>query len=327
MYNSIVNMSSVIIMPQVYNDIMDDRIFTRRRSTRIRQRRRRNSTPLPPSIITTLLLSISIIQQTNAGLSIGGVTSTDSCYTALQNAQTISPTTNEPVVDQDGYVQFINELSNNAFTSFQYNSNTDEWGQFPVTNFNDLPSSIREEFYTHACGGAYTICAEAYLYTEGTGDGDSTPSPQQEVYLYQVCTGVEDAIDTELALLPPSPPPTPPLATPKFPTYAPTDESPPTNKPIETISPSSSPITSYTGQIITPLVYNAAITEELTSNELNNPNSSVREHLLATVMTWSSVTRDEYYEDRDYNEGTVTPVPFAEVDGAAYMKVIDVGKY
>ena len=317
---------SSIVLPEAYN-IMNDRISTRRRSTRIRQRRR-NSTPLPTPLITTLLLSISIIQQTNAGLSIGGVTSTDSCYAALQNAQTISPTTNEPVVDQDGYVQFINELSNNAFTSFQYNSNTDEWGQFPVTNFNDLPSSVREEFYTHACGGAYTICAEAYLYTEGTdGDSDMTPSPQQEVYLYQVCTGVEDVIDTELALLPPSPPPTPPLATPKFPTYAPTDESPPTNKTIETTSPSSSPITSYTGQIVTPLVYNAAITEELTSNELNNPNSSVREHLLATVMTWSTVTRDEYYEDRDYNEGTVTPVPFAEVDGTDYMKVIDVGKY
>ena len=317
---------SSIVLPEAYN-IMDDRISTRRRSTRIRQRRR-NSTPLPTSLITTLLLSISIIQQTNAGLSIGGVTSTDSCYAALQNAQTTSPTTNEPVVDQDGYVQFINELSNNAFTSFQYNSNTDEWGQFPVTNFNDLPSSIREEFYTHACGGAYTICAEAYLYTEGTdGDGNTTPSPQQEVYLYQVCTGVEDVIDAELALLPPSPPPTPPLATPKFPTYAPTDESPPTNKPIETMSPSSSPIDSYTGQIITPLVYNAAVTEELTSTELNNPNSLVREHLLATVMTWSSVTRDEYYEDRDYNEGTVTPVPFTEVDAADYMKVIDVGKY
>ena len=264
---------------------------------RLMRRRRRKSSATNDNycnasfIIITLLLSTLLIQQTNAGLSIGGVTSTDSCYTALQNAQ-LSPS--DARVDQVGYVQFINELSSNQFTAFQYNEELDEWGSFPITTFDQLPKSIKEEFWTHSCGGPTTICENAYLYTDGTDSQNDVPSPQQEIYLFQVCKGVEDVIDDELDKLQPTTPSpvTPPTATvPVFPTYAPTISHPPTISPLP---PTSSPIQTFSGTEIVTLIYRAAVTEEITSDQLNNPNDIVREQLLATMTGWSFMVGEAY---------------------------------
>ena len=237
----------------------------------------------------------------------------------------------ENTIDKDGYAFLINELSNNAFTSFRYDEASDSWGYFPVITFNDLPSSIRGEFYTHACGGPYIVCDNAYLYSDGTGDSDSdetTPSAQQEIYLYQVCKGMEDAIDAEVALLPPTPPP---VSTPKpsgyqFPTYPPTVAPLPTVKPVlqPSSSPSSSPMAPVSGEVTIQLVYNAAVTDVITAEELNNndPNSLVREQLLTTMTAWSSVTSDTYnaqqqqpiterqqLQNNNNRELVVTPIP------------------
>jgi hypothetical protein len=104
------------------------------------------------SLIANLALNFfvivtTLIQKANAGVFYGGATSSDGCYGALQSA---TPP-NDNKIDKDGYVKFINELSDYAFTSFQYSEEFDEWGQYPVTTFDELPTTIKKEFYTHAC--------------------------------------------------------------------------------------------------------------------------------------------------------------------------------
>ena len=157
---------------------------------RRRRLRKRGGSPTISIAITLLSLHHAPLTAVEAGLSIGGVTSTDSCYSALQS----NKRPDENVVDRAEYVSFINDLSDDAFTAFQYNEELDKWGYFPVTEFDQLPANVRGEFYRQACGGPLIICDNAFLYTDGTQSGEG-PSPQQEVYLYQVCTGVEEAID------------------------------------------------------------------------------------------------------------------------------------
>ncbi len=53
----------------------------------------------------------------DAGISFGSVTSTDACYAALRNAEMTDGTER---VDKDGYVDFVNDMSNDAFTYFGY---------------------------------------------------------------------------------------------------------------------------------------------------------------------------------------------------------------
>lgn len=141
-------------------------------------------------LVTSIIAALSLLGRANAGISFGGVTSTDACYSALESAAI--PGQNK--VDKNGYVSFINELSNDAFTSFRNDETSDEWGMFPIVEFEELPSSIKGVFYKIACGGEYTICEEAYLYTDGIQDDTN---PQDVVYLFELCNGVEDAIAEE----------------------------------------------------------------------------------------------------------------------------------
>lgn len=143
--------------------------------------------------------NIHVVQ---AGLSIGKPIVVNSCYNALQSAQ--RPDSN--VVDKDGYARFINELSGNAFEALQKDEESGTWGYYPVTTFDQLPASIRGEFYLHACGGEFVICENAYLYTDGTGGVRA--DDQQVVYLFQVCLGVEEAIEAAMPKNP-TPEPTP----------------------------------------------------------------------------------------------------------------------
>ncbi|KAL7436999.1 hypothetical protein ACHAXH_003039, partial [Discostella pseudostelligera] len=228
------------------------------------------------SLPTLVLLLLTLLHPTNAGIFYGGATSSEGCYGALQS----STKPNENTVDKDGYVTFINTLSDNAFTSLQYNEGTGEWGQYPVTKFEELPTALKEEFYTHACGGPYVICANAYLYTNGmNGNGSTVLDPQQVVYLFEVCKGVEEAIEEATAAGSTNvsiPPPTPTVVD----TLAPTP----------TIIIDEDDGTLYTGEIPMNLTYQAAVSSLITVEDLNMANSTIRGHLLDAMTTWSRTT-------------------------------------
>lgn len=125
------------------------------------------------------------------GATFGGVTSSNACRDALVSARDPS----DGRLGRDAYVRFVNELSGDAFESFQYSEEGGGWGMHPATKFNHLPPLLRNEFYTQACGGAFIIC-DASLYAGG-GDAGSDPSSdaRQEAYLSRLCLGVERAID------------------------------------------------------------------------------------------------------------------------------------
>ena len=140
-------------------------------------------------LLLILLLLDYITLSKQQGITFGGVLNLDRCYNAMQNSQI------DNRISRSQYVTFIQELANNQFQSFRYDSETNTYGNFPTTDFNSFPEQIRQEFNKFACGGINFICDEAYLYTDGTAPGDPVPDPQQEVYLYQVCEGVESTIE------------------------------------------------------------------------------------------------------------------------------------
>ena len=149
---------------------------------------------LPNTIILLTLLLISqwtSLLFAQAGLSIGDISSTKNCYTALQSSKG-----SDGLIDKSHYVTFINALSNDAFTSFQPIDGN--WGYYPVTDFNSFPRNIQDNFWSLACGGsggALIVCNEAYLETSGSADGE-TPTDRQTDYLYRVCTDTENAIES-----------------------------------------------------------------------------------------------------------------------------------
>lgn len=274
-----------------------------------------------------LLLLTTLLHPTNAGIFYGGATSSEGCYGALQS----STKPNENTVDKDGYVTFINTLSENAFTSLQYNDETGEWGQFPVTKFEELPTALKEEFYTHACGGPYVICANAYLYTNGmNGNGSTVLDPQQVVYLFEVCKGVEEAIEeakaagsTNVSI----PPPTPTV--------------------VDTLAPTPTIIIDedddgslFTGEIPMNLTYQAAVSSVINVKDLNMANSTIRGHLLDAMTTWSRTTARQAgfgvaatQSVRRNLKGSqrrillVYPEPLVEANGTKLMHVMEAGTY
>ena len=278
-------------------------------------------------LVTSIIVTVSLLGRANAGISFGGVTSTDACYSALESAAIPG----ENKVDKNGYVSFVNELSSDAFTSFRYNEKTDEWGMFPVVEFEELPSSIKGVFYKIACGGEYTICEEAYLYTDGIQDDTN---PQDVVYLFELCNGVEDAIaeekgDDNVA------------TTTNGPTQTPTAEASlttvePTSVPGFTISTSTPTIASISEEILV-LTYRAVVTDTITSSNLNDPTSAYRSQLLGAMSTWTmkttskvnngSVERKRKREQQSRNnsrELLVYSKPLVETDGTSLMDVVDV---
>lgn len=275
--------------------------------------------------LSTLVLLLTLIQRTDAGVFYGGATSSDGCYGALQS----STRPDENVIDKDGYVLFINKLSNNAFTSFQYNEKDGEWGKYPVTAFNELPTAIKEEFYTHACGGPYVICENAFLYTDGmNGNGSTVIDPQQVVYLFEVCKGVEEAIEE---------------ATISATSIAPTPSSLPASTSMPTTIGSSSPTASdgiFTAEIPLNLTYQAAVSSFITVEELQMTNSTTRAQLLDAMTTWIMATarrfglgvdgknvRTSLLKGQRRSRGrrlVVYPEPLVEMNGTTLMIVMDV---
>ena len=235
----------------------------------------------------------------------------------------------ENVIDRQGYVGFINDMSDNAFTAFQYDEQSDEWGYFPVKEFDQLPADIRGEFYTHACGGPFVICENAFLYTDGTAEGE-VPGPQQEVYLYQVCIGVEAAIEDAMPEEATTPPPTPGPTGVVLPPTA-------VEEPVEEET--------YTGEVTMQLTYHAVVSPDVTTEDLQSPDDPTRQDLLNAMTSWSFMTGNDYYKDavgetpekkrrrdrrgrRVLQSGSVRPVPLVgNVNEQELMKIVDVGEW
>jgi len=251
--------------------IRNDEEDTHRRSTRIR----RPSLTIATSsyklhhhflLVIILLNSLTLTQQ--QGITFGGVLNLDRCYSAMQNAQT------DQTISRSQYATFIQELANNQFQSFRFDAETNTYGNFPTTDFNSFPEQIRQEFNKHACGGENFICEQAYLYTEGTAPNDPLPDPQTEVYLYQVCEGVESAIEETL---PKTEKPTD-SPTSSAPTVAP---SPAVNVVEETV------LLNY--QITVP----SFITEGGFQNGDNDESEELKEALLTAVQAWTQEKASE----------------------------------
>lgn len=218
-------------------------------------------------ILNSLTLTYS---QSRSGITYGSVINLERCYNAMQNAQI------DNKISRSQYVPFIQELANNQFKSFQYNLETDEWGMFPVTEFNSFPEGVRQEFNLHACGGRDFVCPEAYLYTDGTAPDDPVPEEQQEVYLFQVCSGVEDAIEASL---------------PK--TEKPTSSPTTTATTVSSSSPTGSPTVPVVEETLL-LDYQIQVPSYITEGGFQNGDSSggegeseeLKEALLEAVQTW-----------------------------------------
>lgn len=218
-------------------------------------------------LLVILILCNSIIPtQQQGGITFGGVLNLDRCYNAMQNSQT------DQKISRSQYVTFIQELANNQFQSFRYDAETDTFGNFPTTDFNSFPEQIRQEFNKFACGGVNFICDEAYLYTDGTAIGDPVPDPQQEVYLYQVCEGVESAIEETLPKT-------------EKPTGSPTTGPSPEDVVEETVS--------LNYQISVP----SFITEGGFMDGDNEESEELKEALLTAVQTWTQNMANELSQE------------------------------
>ena len=155
----------------------------------------------PATTRITILISLTFILAIHnsifvqASLTIGGVSSTSACYDALS-----ASSGNDNLVGKNEYVLFINIMSDNYFTYPQFDSTTSSWANLPVTDFNQLPLELQMNFNKLACGGEFISCPNAYLVADGAGKGES-PTDQQTIYLYEVCSSSEEAVNDAKAAL------------------------------------------------------------------------------------------------------------------------------
>lgn len=238
------------------------------------------------SVFSPLWMQKSPVIFVKAGLSIGGVSSVKDCYEALQSAKG-----DDDRIDRDEYVKMINILSNDSFTSFQKVSGN--WGFHPVTDFFTLPKDMQDNFWQLACGGSgdnLNICNEAFLYSAGSMEGE-VPSDQQTVYLYQVCTRTETAIE-DARPKQTSTPSQAPISTSTYPSTSIITSYPP-----NTISPSSSAseALTITEPLNLSLKYQIHVGPNVTSGQMQNPGSSMRSDLAVALRTWmTGMLRYEY---------------------------------
>lgn len=226
---------------------------------------------------------LSLLPTTNAGLTIGGASSTDKCYDALQESAG-----DDNLVDKEEYTTFVNIMSDYAFTYPQYNEESGAWENLPVSEFSQLPIGLQMNFNKLACGGPFISCSEAYLYTDGSGNGES-PNDQEIVYLYDVCSGTEEATDVALAE--------------QNATGA------PTAKPTEgEVVPSASPVVVTT--LPMRLSYQMTVAESVTAVLLMDPNNGMRDDLIAGMSTWMDGTVEGMNDNSgggDGGGGTAAP--------------------
>ena len=245
------------------------------------------------ALIFTLLLhpSATLPSPTNAGLTIGSVSSTSTCYDALTESSG-----DDNLVHKDEYVTFINILSDDFFTYPQYNPETNEYGNLPVSEFFQLPIELQMNFNTLACGGAFVSCPNAYLVTDGAGSGE-TPTDQQTIYLYEVCSNTEESIDDakaaveEAEKLTNSPVTDSPVKSPAAaPSISPTVDS-------LTAVPSVSPtvdILSNTVEYYSEFQYQIQVSEGLTASAVMKPTHQMNIDLVTGMNDWSAETCEEW---------------------------------
>lgn len=223
-----------------------------------------------------LLLGIQIIPA-QAGLTIGSVSSTSTCYDALS-----SSSGEDNLVDKEEYVTFINILSDNFFTYPQFNPETNEYANLPVSEFYQLPIELQMNFNKLSCGGDFTICQEAYLITDGAGKGEN-PTDQQTIYLYELCSNTEETID---------------IAKKNVEEREELTVSPVTNSPVgnPSASPSGIPTTTTTLDMsnavtyYTSFKYQILVDKGLTAEAVMDPRHQMNMDLVTGMNEWSLVT-------------------------------------
>lgn len=137
-------------------------------------------------IFILFLINLTSIQ---AGLTIGSVSSTSTCYDALS-----SSSGDDNLVDKQEFVTFVNLLSDDYFTYPQFDTETNQYANLPLSEFYQLPIELQTNFNKLACGGEFISCANAYLVTDGANEGEK-PTEVQTIYLYEVCSNTEESID------------------------------------------------------------------------------------------------------------------------------------
>ena len=282
-----------------------------------RNKGQRSTREISPCILSMLLLSLGVLTTpTQAGLTIGSVSSTSTCYDALT-----SSSGDDNLVDKEEYVTFVNILSDDFFTFPQFNPETNEYENLPVSEFYQLPIELQMNFNKLSCGGDFTICQEAYLITDGAGKGED-PTDQQTIYLYEVCSNTEKTIDVakknaeEREELTVSPITSSPVGSPS---------TSPSGVPTTTTIDLSKAVMYYTTFQYQILV-DKGITAEAAMNPMHQMNmdlvTGMNEWSLATCEGWNNETRSER-RLRGRNRGLFVTT---EPETSDITNVTDVGK-
>jgi hypothetical protein len=246
-------------------------------------------------ILPLLLLSL-LPSPTNAGLTIGSVSSTSTCYDALS-----SSSGNDNLVDKEEYVTFINILSDNYFTYPQLDGNSNEYINLPVAEFYQLPIELQMNFNKLACGGEFISCQNAYLITDGAGDGES-PTDIQTIYLYEVCSNTEGAIDDakiaaeEAEKLTVSPVADDPIASPSLQPSVGADGDVPTINPLD-LSDAITYFISFKYQIL--------VSNGLDAGSVMDPKNQMNMDLVAGMNEWSVQTCEEWKTQTSSKRGLI----------------------
>jgi hypothetical protein len=272
--------------------------YNRRHANNSNKTNKTNSKRIPciiqqrhsPSILQFILIFVVVLLSqttlTHAGLTIGSVSSTSTCYDALS-----SSSGDDNHVDKTEYVTFINILSEDYFTYPQFDTASNEYANLPVSEFYQLPIELQTNFNKLACGGEFISCAEAYLVTDGAGDGE-IPTDQQTIYLYEVCTNTEKSIDDAKATLDKN----------EGLTLAPVTAAPVGSPTISPSSASSALSTSATTAVDlskavtynTTFQYQILVSKGMTAQAVMDPMHQMNMDLVKGMNEWSAVTCEEW---------------------------------
>lgn len=278
---------------------------------------RTSSRFLPLLLLLNLLLNN--ISPTQAGLTIGGVSSTSSCYDALS-----SSSGDDNLVDKNEYVTFINTLTDDYFTYPQFSSETNSWANLPVSEFYQLPIDLQMNFNQLACGGEFISCQNAYIIADGTGEGE-TATDQQTIYLYDVCSSTDEKVEDAKAALEATVTASPQEASPtSSPSSSVSAGGSGTGSPVaspEGVQPTTSPSSggsvggggsgSPTQEVdlsnattyYATLYYRILVSSTLTAEEVLDPTQQMNMDLVWTMNEWAAETCRNWNQNENI-EGT-----------------------
>eukprot|EP00804_Cyclotella_cryptica_P026678 CCRYP_007916-RA/>CCRYP_007916-RA protein AED:0.02 eAED:0.02 QI:972/1/1/1/0.66/0.5/4/1688/926 len=271
----------------------------------------RSRTKYPSTRLLPLLLLLNLLSNKlppiQAGLTIGGVSSTSSCYDALS-----SSSGDDNLVDKNEYVTFINTLTEDYFTYPQFSSETNSWANLPVSEFYQLPIDLQMNFNQLACGGEFISCQNAYIIADGTAEGE-TPTDQQTIYLYDVCSSTDEKVEDAKSVLEASVTASPVASPEDVPTTA--SESPvgspggvvPTSSPssvgnvggIGSGSPTLEVDVSNATTYYSTLYYRILVPSALTAEAVLDNTHQMNVDLVWTMNRWSADTSKNWNEKQN----------------------------